>query len=47
MAGSLIIYEAADRAEVEAFAAGDPYKAADVFERVEISAFKVTRGALA
>lgn len=47
MAGSLILYEAEDRAEVEAFAAGDPYKAADVFERVEISAFKVTRGALA
>ncbi|OYW95671.1 MAG: hypothetical protein B7Z13_01095 [Caulobacterales bacterium 32-67-6] len=47
MAGSLILYEAETLAEVEAFNAADPYKTAGVFERVEISAMKITRGALA
>ena len=44
--GSLIILEVEDRADAEAFAAKDPYKLADVFERVDIRAFKVTVGGL-
>jgi len=47
MAGSLFIMEAEDRAEVEAFNGADPYVLANVFERVEIRAFKATVGALA
>ena len=47
MAGSLILYEAGSLAEAQAFSDADPYKAAGVFERVEISAMKITRGALA
>lgn len=47
MAGSLILYEAGGLAEAQAFSDADPYKAAGVFERVEISAMKITRGALA
>lgn len=47
MAGSLILYEADSLAEAQAFSDADPYKAAGVFERVEISAMKITRGALA
>jgi len=47
MAGSLFIIEADNRAQVEAFNAADPYVLADVFERVDIRAFKVTVGALA
>jgi uncharacterized protein YciI len=38
--GSLLVIEAADRAEAEAFAAGDPYAQAGLFEKVEIKAFK-------
>ena len=38
--GSVIIIEAADRAEAEAFAAGDPYAKAGVFESVTIKPFK-------
>ena len=34
--GALIIYEAADRAEVEALLDADPYTAAGVVSRVEI-----------
>lgn len=47
MAGSLILYEAGSLAEAQAFSDADPYKAAGVFERVEISAMKITRGGLA
>ena len=47
MAGSLILYEADSLAEVRAFSDADPYKTAGVFERVEISAMKITRGGLA
>ena len=47
MAGSMFIIEAADKAAVEAFSAADPYRLADVFERVEAHAWKVTVGALA
>lgn len=38
--GSLLVIEAADRAEAEAFAAGDPYAKAGLFESVTIEAFK-------
>jgi len=40
MCGSLLIMEAGDRAEVEAWCAGDPYAAAGLFERVEIHPWK-------
>jgi uncharacterized protein YciI len=46
MAGSLLLIEAPDRAAVEAFAAADPYRLADVFESVEIRPWRVTVGAL-
>jgi uncharacterized protein YciI len=46
MAGSLFILEAPDRASVEAFAAGDPYRLADVFASTEIRPFRVTVGEL-
>ena len=36
MCGSLLIMEAADLAEVEAWCAADPYSQAGLFERVEI-----------
>ncbi len=36
MTGSLLIIECADRAEAEAFAAGDPYSKAGLFETVTI-----------
>ena len=45
MAGSLLIVEAEDRAAVEAFSAEDPYRKADLFERVEIRPWRVTVGA--
>jgi hypothetical protein len=47
MAGSMFIVEAPDRAAVEAFSAADPYRLANVFERVELRPWKVTVGALA
>ena len=34
--GSLLVFEAASRAEAEAFAAGDPYALAGLFESVAI-----------
>jgi len=40
MQGSMLVIEAADRAEAEAFAAGDPYAKAGLFESVTIKAFK-------
>ena len=36
MCGSLLIMEAADHAEVEAWCAADPYAKAGLFESVEI-----------
>jgi len=36
MCGSLLVYEADDIAEVEAWCATDPYAEAGLFERVEI-----------
>ena len=38
--GSLLVIEAADRASAEAFAAGDPYANAGLFESVTIRAVK-------
>ncbi|GAB4394075.1 MAG: YciI family protein [Kiloniellaceae bacterium] len=38
--GSLLVIEAADRAEAEAFAAGDPYAKAGLFDSVTITAYK-------
>lgn len=38
--GSLLVIDAADRADAEAFAAGDPYARAGLFESVTIKAFK-------
>ena len=43
--GSLLVIEAADRAEAEAFAAGDPYARAGLFESTVIRPFRqVYRG---
>lgn len=44
MAGSLIAIEAEDRAAAEAISAGDPYRKAGLFERVEIRLFRQTLG---
>ena len=38
--GSLLVIEAADRADAEAFAAGDPYAKAGLFESVTVKAYK-------
>ena len=46
MAGSLMIVEVADRAAAEAFSADDPYTKAGLWQRVEITAFRVTLGQL-
>lgn len=40
MCGSLIVLDVADRAAAEAWAAADPYKAADLFAQVEILEWK-------
>jgi uncharacterized protein len=40
MTGSVLVIEAADRAAAEAFAAGDPYAKAGLFESVTIKPFK-------
>jgi uncharacterized protein YciI len=41
MIGSLLIMEFENRAEAEAFVAGDPYNMADLFEAVTIARWKV------
>ena len=46
MAGSLMIVEVADRAAAEAFSANDPYTKAGLWQRVEITPFRVTLGQL-
>ena len=46
MAGSTIFIEAEDLAAAQAFSAGDPYRLAGLFERVDITAFKATLGKL-
>jgi len=40
MAGSLLIVEADDRAELDAWLAQDPYARAGLFERVEIAPWR-------
>ncbi|WP_372840788.1 YciI family protein [Phaeovulum sp.] len=42
--GSLIVLEAASLAEAEAWAAGDPYSAAGLFESVSISEWRKVVG---
>jgi hypothetical protein len=44
MCGSLIVFEADDRAAAEVFAAGDPYARAGLFERVTITGFQHVLG---
>ena len=40
MCGSILILDLADRAEAEAFAAGDPYAGAGLFAQVSIDIWK-------
>jgi uncharacterized protein len=42
--GSLLVFEAQDRAEAEAFGAGDPYAQAGLFESVQVQAFRTVIG---
>ena len=44
MIGSLFLVEAPDRAAVEAFNAADPFKKADIWERVTITGFLRRQG---
>jgi uncharacterized protein YciI len=44
MCGSLLILDVADRAAAEAWADGDPYAKAGLFETVEIHAWKQVIG---
>ena len=44
MSGSLIVVQAEDRAAAEAFAAGDPYALAGLFETVTITAMRPVLG---
>ncbi len=46
MIGSLFIVNAANRAEVEAFSAGDPFAKAGLFESVNVQRYGVRSGAL-
>lgn len=46
MAGSIIFLEMDTLAQAQAFAAGDPYNQAGLFERVDITAFRPTLGKL-
>jgi uncharacterized protein YciI len=47
MVGSLFILEAASLAEVEAFAAADPYAKAELFASIHARPWRITVGALA
>jgi uncharacterized protein YciI len=40
MIGSMLVVDAEDRAQVEAFAASDPYRLAGLFDSVEIHPFR-------
>jgi hypothetical protein len=42
MAGSLIIFEAADFEAAKAWHAGDPYKKADLFSQSDVRPWKAT-----
>jgi hypothetical protein len=44
MAGSLFIFEAPDRAAVEAFHADDPYRLSGLFESVDLLPWRQTVG---
>lgn len=44
MAGSVIVLDIDDAAEAAAWAAGDPYRLADLFETVELKPFRITIG---
>ncbi len=44
MIGSMLVLELADKAAADAFAAGDPYAKAGVFESVEITPWKFVIG---
>ena len=46
MIGSLFIVDAANRAEVEAFNAGDPFAKAELWQSVNIQRYGVRTGAL-
>ena len=46
MAGSLIVLEAADLAEAQAFNTEDPYTKAGLWERVDVKPFRATIGSL-
>jgi len=46
MAGSIILLEMDTLAQAQAFAAGDPYNKAGLFERVDVTAFRPTLGKL-
>ena len=46
MAGSLLIFDTEDAAEVQAFTDADPYALAGLFGKVEILPFKATLGSL-
>jgi uncharacterized protein YciI len=47
MIGSMLIVEADSLEAAKAFNAGDPYKAAGVFEAASVDPFKVSVGAIA
>jgi uncharacterized protein YciI len=44
MIGSVLVLEVEDRAAAEAWAEGDPYAKAGLFESVEINGFKIVVG---
>ena len=46
MAGSILVFEAESRDQVQAFADHDPYAIAGLFERSEIMAWKVSLGSI-
>jgi hypothetical protein len=46
MIGSLFLVDAANRAEVESFSAGDPFTKGDLFESVSVQRYGVRSGAL-
>ena len=46
MNGSMLIVEADDRANVDAFVKNDPYGKAGLFDRVEVRPWKATVGSL-
>ena len=47
MCGSLLIYEAENRADVQRWLDSDPYGQAGLFETVSVSAFKPVLGSMA